>query len=304
MRILFLFLDGVGLGADDPRVNPLAATSMPTLRALLGGRPLTASGVPFHGARASLLALDACLGVAGRPQSASGQAALLTGRNIPAAIGGHYGPKPNPAIAAHLQNGNLFAQLRAAGRRVAYLNAFPPRYFAALESGRRLPGAIAMAARAAGVPLRTVHDLQRRQALSPDFTNHGWREHLGYPDLPLLSPPQAGARLAALAQAHDFTLLEHWPTDLAGHRQDALAARDLLTTLDGVLAGLLSAWDADRDLILLTSDHGNLEDLSTRRHTTNPVPLLLIGPEAARRAFAPARDLTDLAPILRRLLAA
>jgi len=304
MRILFLFLDGVGLGADDPRVNPLAAASMPTLCALLGGRPLTASRAPFHGARASLLALDACLGVAGVPQSASGQAALLTGRNIPADIGGHYGPKPNPAIAAHLKNGNLFAQLRASGRTVAYLNAFPPRYFAALESGRRLPGAIAMAARAAGVPLRTADHLRRGQALSPDFTNQGWREHLGYPDLPLLSPQQAGARLAALAQAYDFALFEHWPTDTAGHRQNANAARALLRTLDAALAGLLSAWDAERDLILLTSDHGNLEDLSTRRHTRHPVPLLLIGPAAARRAFAPARDLTDLTPILRRLLAA
>ena len=235
----------------------------------------------------------------GRPQSASGQAALLTGRNIPAAIGGHYGPKPNPAIAAHLKDGNLFAWLRADGHTVAYLNAFPPRYFAALDSGRRLPGAIAMAARAAGVLLRTADHLMQRQALSPDFTNHGWREHLGYPQMPLLTPRQAGHRLATLAAQHDFTLLEHWPTDVAGHRRDWDAARTLLHTLDDVLAGLLPAWDADHDLILLTSDHGNLEDLSTRRHTPHPVPLLLIGPENARRAFAPARDLTDLVPILR-----
>jgi len=258
---------------------------------------------PHHGPRATLLALDACLGVPGRPQSASGQAAILTGHNVPFAIGGHYGPKPNPAIAAHLQNGNLFARLKRAGRSVAYLNAFPPRYFTQLDSGRRLPGAIAMAARAAGVPLRTANDLIQGQALSPDFTNRGWREHLGYPDMELLSPFDAGQRLAALAQAHDFTLLEHWPTDVAGHRQDWQAARDLIATLDGVLAGLLDRWDADRDLLLITSDHGNLEDLSTRRHTTYPVPLLLVGPEPIRRDFAnTVHDLTDLAPAILHML--
>ena len=45
----------------------------------------------------SLLALDAGLGVEGLPQSATGQAVLLTGVNIPAELGYHYGPKPNPA---------------------------------------------------------------------------------------------------------------------------------------------------------------------------------------------------------------
>ena len=42
------------------------------------------------------------------------------------------------------------------------------------------------------------------------------------------------------------------------------AARTLLATFDEVLGGLVSAWDDAAGLILLTSDHGNLEDLSTR----------------------------------------
>ena len=48
----------------------------------------------------------------------------------------------------------------------------------------------------------------------------------------------------------------------------------LLETLDTVFGSLLSTWDYENGLILLTSDHGNLEDLSTRRHTRNDVPLL------------------------------
>ena len=38
MRLLFLFLDGLGLGTDDPATNPLVRADMPRLRALLGGQ--------------------------------------------------------------------------------------------------------------------------------------------------------------------------------------------------------------------------------------------------------------------------
>jgi bisphosphoglycerate-independent phosphoglycerate mutase (AlkP superfamily) len=77
----------------------------------------------------------------------------------------------------------------------------------------------------------------------------------------------------------------------------------LLQTLDAVLGGLLAAWDDAAGLILLTSDHGNLEDLSVRGHTENPVPALVISaPEICRRFTAGLRDLTDVAPAIERLL--
>jgi hypothetical protein len=40
MKVLFLFLDGVGLGANDSQVNPFAKVEMPHLQALLGGEKL------------------------------------------------------------------------------------------------------------------------------------------------------------------------------------------------------------------------------------------------------------------------
>src|SRR4030042_3221876 len=99
MRLLFIFLDGVGLGADDAAVNPLAAVRMPTLEGLLGGRKLVSSAAPFVGDHASLVSLDAALGVEGLPQSATGQAVLLTGINVPAQTSEQYGPKPNSSVA-------------------------------------------------------------------------------------------------------------------------------------------------------------------------------------------------------------
>lgn len=299
MRILFLFLDGVGLGPDDPTTNPLADAAMPNLVGLLAGRRLTADAAPLETARASLRSLDACLGVDGLPQSATGQAALLTGRNVPAEIGYHYGPKPNPPVAEYLRDGNLFRAVRQAGRRAALLTAYPQGYFDAIASGHRLYSAVPLAATSAGLALKTAADLRAGQALSADFTGQGWRQRLHLPDTPVLTPAQAGRQLARLAGQHDFSFFEHWPSDYVGHRQDWGAARELLATFDAVLEGLLAAWDDDEGLILITSDHGNLEDLSTRGHTANPVPALLIGAPAVRDPFCAAlRTLADIAPAI------
>ena len=40
MKVLFLFLDGIGLGTNDPQVNPFAKVEMPHLEGLLGGNKL------------------------------------------------------------------------------------------------------------------------------------------------------------------------------------------------------------------------------------------------------------------------
>jgi bisphosphoglycerate-independent phosphoglycerate mutase (AlkP superfamily) len=73
------------------------------------------------------------------------------------------------------------------------------------------------------------------------------------------------------------------------------AAVEALQSLDRVVAGLLDAWDHGRGTIVITSDHGNMEDLSIRTHTANPVPTILIGREH-RKLADEIHDLTDIAP--------
>ncbi len=304
MRVLFIFLDGIGLGADDPSINPLASVKLPHLEGLLGGQRLLANSAPFTGERASLYSLDASLGVEGLPQSATGQAVLLTGLNVPGLIGYHYGPKPNEDVARYLRNGNLFSQLITNGRRASLLNAYPPRYFASIQSGRRLYSAIPLAATSAGISLKTSIDLYTGQALSADFTGQGWREQLGMHDAPVLTPNEAGRRMAELSSQVEFSFFEYWASDYAGHHQDFNAAGSLLVTFDQVLGGLVETWDDTEGLILITSDHGNLEDLSTRRHTLNPVPLLIIGAQSLRdEFFHRIKDLAGVAPAILELLA-
>ena len=296
-HILFIFLDGVGLGSPDPSLNPLAAAEIPVLMGLLGGqRPL--AGTPrLETERALFIPTDAGLGVAGLPQSATGQATILTGRNVPREIGRHWGPKPNAEVAAMLRQGSVFSRLTDHGLRAGLLNAYPQRYFDAIASGHRGYSAIPLAVTAAGLPLLTTDDLRGGRGLSADFTGEGWPE----PGAPVYSLAEAGRRLAELATAYSFAFYEHWLTDYVGHRGSFEEGRSVIERLDGVLGGLLAAWDAADGLIVITADHGNLEDLTQKHHTANRVPTLIIGDQ--RRPFGEGLvDLTGFAGAIERYL--
>ena len=304
MKTLFLFLDGIGLGDNDPEKNPFARAKMPYLQSLLGGQILTRESAPFEGDRATLLSVDPNLGVVGLPQSATGQAVLLTGINIPAELGYHYGPKPNPEVAQYLDGKTIFSKTVKAGKKTALLSAYPPRYFAGINSGKHLYSAIPLALTNAGVPLFTQDDYHAGNALAADFTGKGWREFLHLPDAPIYEPKEAGKKLAELASQYDFSLFEYWATDYAGHKQDMDSAVSQMERFDEVLKGLLESkpgWQPD--MTLLTSDHGNMEDLSTRRHTAANVPLLLFGDKSHRHEFQKdIHDLTGIAPAIARFL--
>ncbi len=300
-HVVILFLDGVGLGAEDPQVNPLVAAGLPVLEGLVGRGALVAGSGPIETPAAVMVPTDASLGVPGRPQSATGQTALLTGRNAPQLVGGHYGPRPTAALRQMLEGDTLFSLALAAGNPVAFANAYPAGYFAAIERGKRLHGAIPHAVQAAGIPLRTADDLAAGRALSVDLTNAAWRNGLEYPDMPERTPAEAGVAMARLAVGHSLSFFDHWATDMAGHQGGLAAAVRILEEFDAFLGGLLSGIDLARTLVLITSDHGNIEDLSQRGHTENRVPTILIG--ANRHLVAEqVNDLTHITPAVLRVL--
>jgi len=302
-RILTLFLDGVGLGDDDPALNPLSKAQLPRLRELLAGRSLVRQSAPLENETTTLVSLDSSMGVEGTPQSATGQASLLTGRNVPSEIGEHYGPKPNAAVRAIVEADNLFTQIVNKSGRATLLNGYPPRYFDSIERGYRLHSVIPHAVVAAGIPLQTVEDMQAGRAFSADFTGQGWAARPDFPPIPVYSTAEAGNQIAITSLDYDLSWFDYWLTDYAGHHRDMDQAVTLLETFDEVLDSLLGTWRIDRDLIVLISDHGNLEDLSKRGHTLNPIPCLLIGPLNLRREFTHnLADLTGFVPAVLRIL--
>ncbi len=296
-RVYFLFLDGVGLGPDDPAANPLFAAQrggqMPMLDALLERRPATRATGRLSTATAELIPVDAVMGVSGRPQSATGQAALISGVNASARLGEHYGPRPDARVRAVLNEGTIFSRLSHAGLASWFVNAYPERFFESVNRGKRLLSAIPYAVAQAGQPLPTVQDLLAGRALSADFTGEGWRTELGYQNAPVYTPFEAGRQLAQIGLNYRLTFFEHWLTDVLGHEQALARAIDNFARIDAVLSGLLTGLEQagalDDALIVVAADHGNVEDCSHPRHTDNPALGLLLGSgrrEAARRIFA------------------
>ncbi|HYE96203.1 MAG TPA: peptidase [Rubricoccaceae bacterium] len=292
---LFVFLDGVGLGADDPAINPFAVLDLPAFARFAGGARWTVTAPPIRQRGHVFLPIDATLGVEGLPQSGTGQVALFAGVNAAALAGRHFGPYPPSSTRAALAGQSVFARLRAGGvpvERLAFANAFPDRFFQYIERSGRWT-TTTLAAHAAGVRLRDEADLRRGDALAADLTGAGWPTRGG---TTVITEEEAGRRLARLTQGHTFTLFEHWLTDKAGHAQDFDRAASVLASLDRFFASLLGALDIATDLLVLSSDHGNLEDLSTKGHTRKPVPLVALGVGA--EALADVRDLTGVTPAL------
>ena len=296
-RVLLFFIDGIGVGADDPNVNPLATGEFRTLRLTETLRPDSPSGPPAlaHG-------LDASLGVPGLPQSATGQTSILTGVNAPAAMGRHISGFPGPTLKKILLEHSILKSLREAGFNATFLNAFGPRFFETPETARRL-SATTLATMASGARFRDWTDLAAERAVVHDLTHWRMREW-GF-DLELRTPEEAGAIIARETMRADFSLFEYFETDRAGHDQDRPRAMRCLADLNRALETVLSSADLATTTVLVASDHGNLEDGSVRTHTTNPAFFAAWGVGAVEAARDPERipaRLTDLAPMIVRAL--
>jgi hypothetical protein len=300
-RALLVFLDGVGIGPADPAVNPFAAARLPSLRALLGGRLPVADALDAQerivAERAVLAAADATLGVEGLPQSGTGQTTLLTGRNAAAAYGRHFGPWVPTGLRPMLAEENLLVRAKAAGRRVAFANAYPVALIEADARVFRRPAAPPLAARAAGALTRDVPQLAAGEAVASSITNDRWRERTA--EVPAVTAEQAGRTLAAIAAGADLTLFAHYDTDHAGHRGGMAGAVAALERVDAFLGALAAALPGDT-LLVVSSDHGNVEDVR-EGHTLNPVPVLVLGPGRAAAAER-VRTLADVAPAILALL--
>jgi 2,3-bisphosphoglycerate-independent phosphoglycerate mutase len=290
MSVLLFFIDGLGIGTRGPH-NPFADLSEADPLAIFQNEE---PGIPFGGL---LAPTDACLGVEGRPQSASGQTTILTGINAPATVGYHKQGFPNQALLDIIREHSLFVQLKRAGvNPITFANTYTKHFF---ESRPRWISATTAAVEAAGLRFNRVEDLRAGKAVFHDFTNELLIERLAESGekIDLRSPEEAGAVLANIVAANRFTLYEYFITDKIGHAQDRDAARRVLPLLARFIRVLLGKLDLERSTVILTSDHGNIEDLSVRNHTLNPVPTIVWG--RLRESIAPRiRSLTDITPAI------
>jgi 2,3-bisphosphoglycerate-independent phosphoglycerate mutase len=269
-RVAWVMLDGVGLAPAGER-NPLTSAGGTLSRLGMAAKP--SENAPGQ----VLRAIDATLGVAGLPQSGTGQATLLSGVNAARLLGYHHGPWPGPSLRPLLAS-SLPTRVAAAGGSVRLANAYPQRYRDALATGRMRLNAIATAALAAGAVLE-------EEGVSPT---------LGVDES---AAGAYGRRLAG--DTASLTIFDAWYSDWLGHRGSWEEATAYAARLDAFLEGLLEARPAGT-LLVVTSDHGNFEEMAVKTHTLHPVPLVAVGPGAEH--FDSVSDLAGVAGPIAALL--
>jgi 2,3-bisphosphoglycerate-independent phosphoglycerate mutase len=286
VSVLLFFIDGLGIGVRGS-TNPLNGLENAAPFDIFQGEPLQTI---FDGV---VVPTDASLGIEGRPQSASGQTTILTGINAPALLGYHKQGFPNKALLEIIREHSLFLQLTRAGvAPITFANAYTKRFF---HERPRWVSATTAAVEAAGLKFRTIEDLRENRAVYQDFTNALLLDRGEIAQL--RTPQEAAGVLAKIVEENRFTLYEYFITDKVGHAQDMPAAKIVLENLAAYMRSLLAKLDLNKTSVILTSDHGNIEDLSSRNHTLNAVPTIVWG--ANQSAIASRiKSLADITPII------
>jgi len=284
-QMIFLFVDGCGVGRADPG-NPFFMAKSSYLPFWSGAMVLPDE--------TPIAEIDATLGIPGSPQSASGQTALFCGGKAAEIANRHRNGYPDQVLRSIILNKNLLSELQKKGMSARFLNAYPvfedyfsSKYISIKPDGRlwfstlfperfkRMVSVTSCMLLASGQKPFGAADIRRKKALYQDYSNRQLNEK-GL-SLPEFSPQQAADIIYNASRRFEFILYEYFQTDIYAHRRPFAECVALIRELDTLVGALLSRLDKKNDTLILTSDHGNLEDFCLRGHSRNPVPFLAWG---------------------------
>ncbi len=104
------------------------------------------------------------------------------------------------------------------------------------------------------------------------------------------------------SKKYDCIILNYANPDMVGHTGNLEAAIKAIETIDECVERVVEAVEAQDGVLLITADHGNAEQMIDYKtgephtaHTTNPVPLILVGMDNAKLKQG---RLADLAPTM------
>ncbi|MCK5221528.1 MAG: hypothetical protein KAR14_08110 [Candidatus Aminicenantes bacterium] len=301
MRFIFIFIDGVGIGKSNGN-NPFIAANPKILRLW---ENFTTDLPDF-----TIKPIDPLLGVDGTPQSATGQTTIFTGVNIPGLLSKHIGSFPNRIMRKVISEENLLIKLENSGKSAKFINAYPHHSELFSNSNinidnegnlvfsdnfpdkfkKRISVTTSILISNNVKPFDTV-DIKEKRSLYQDYSNKSLLKY-GL-DLPVFSPEDAAEVLYRTSGDFDLILYEFFQSDIYGHRKNIDEQVELISDLDLLLSTLISLMDRKKDTLLITSDHGNLEDSSGKAHTLNPVPLITWG----RKNTELSENINDLSGI-------
>jgi hypothetical protein len=307
-KLVFIFIDGIGIGpaADTNPFFSSQADHFPFYEKE-GTLPCLPDGTPIKG-------IDACLGIQGMPMSATGQTTLFTGVNVPALLKEHKDSYPDHRMRKIIKESSIFSSLRKHNFNPRFLNAYPghshlytPQHVHIRSDGefrfsgefrsqvrRSLSVTTCMMISNYMIPFGQ-NDILKERALFHDFSNRALRNNDS--TVPLFSPEKAAEVMFNVSRQYDMILYEYFQTDLFGHGFEMAECEELILQLNRLVKHLVSLLDKENDTLLITSDHGNLEDSATQLHTYNAVPLIAWGKDSEELRER-IHSLTDVSPAI------
>ena len=267
--IYYIFIDGIGFGKRNHLENPFAKYAKSVFLPL-AGKEITSPSL----SSVVYVQTDASLGIEGLPQSATGQTALWTGINGARVVGRHISGFPTFTLKKIISKYSILKILKEHGFAGTFLNCYTPVFFEHMKlSPHHLP-ASTLVQLAAGYALNTIDKLKDNTALYMDITNE-YLKIQNDPEIHYKDPYKAGKEITNLKN-HDLLMFEYFLTDKVGHDMDWERAGKIIGILESFLTGIIENMSKD-DQLIVSSDHGNMEDLTTSYHTNNNVPTILSG---------------------------
>lgn len=306
-RLIFIFLDGVGNGKPEPG-NPFYQAKAPYL--------------PFYDQNSAwpdqtpIKSIDPLLGIPGLPQSATGQTTLYTGKAVPVLLNRHQGTTPTKFMRKIIREQNIISLLKKNRITVSFINAYPvfARYFNSGHVQIEEDGRLVFSSEFPEMFKRRIsvtscmiissqlnpfdeHDILAGRSIYQDYSNRELnRRGLSLPEFP---PEKAAEIIFKQSRQHDFILYEYFQTDIYAHRKSISECTELIKKMDRLIERLVNLLDQRSDTLLITSDHGNLEDCVIRSHSRNPVPLIVWG-KGSQRLRDSISTIADVTPAIAR----
>jgi hypothetical protein len=269
--IIFIFIDGIGLGKKDIVYNPFTKHGGDFFSALGGKSSFQAPGM--------LIPTDTHMGLfTSPPQSGTGQVALFTGYNTIEIMNRHVAGFPPFSLRSLIKNESIIKKFMENNLKASVINTYTKKYLELITRPRteRFMSASTLMQIGSGQRLLSVDDLLNEKSIFMDITHWYLREQLEY-DIPEIKPREAGRRLANIAKDYNLIIYEYFFADKYGHEGLDLESSFIVHHLEGLLAGIWENLDKEKQLVILSSDHGNFEDLSIPIHTHNLVPTIVYG---------------------------
>ncbi|MCB1180134.1 MAG: metalloenzyme [Leptospiraceae bacterium] len=277
--ILYIFIDGIGFGENNPEINPFTKFAK-SFFLPLGGKEVNKQSKYND---SIYLKTDASMGIKGLPQSATGQTSLWTGINAPSILNRHVSGFPSFTLKKIIKEYSIIKVFQDYGKQAVFLNCYSPLYLENLKKNTRYLSASTLVQMASGNPLKTLDDLQNGKGLFMDITHELFRDFAktflpeDHELLKLRDPYEMGKLAVRIARESDLSLYEYFLTDKVGHAMDWGQAEKIIHNVESFIDGILDELNPDSEQLIITSDHGNLENLSSKVHTQNPVPTFLYG---------------------------